>query len=77
MYDRIYEEPLRYYDEIQKYETVRQKYPLLRQFTQSMRVSPVGIISWADDLKYYYENRTGKGTAERFTGPTIQIYLID
>jgi len=77
MYDRIYEEPVRYHEEVQKYESIKQKYPLLMQFGPSSQASPVGIISWVDDLKYYYENKTGKSFSERFTGPTIQIYLID
>ena len=77
MYDRIYDQPLRYHVEIQKYETVKQKYPLLKEFTPSIPVSPFRVISWVDDLKYYFENITGIGTAERFAGPTIQIYHID
>ena len=76
MYDRIYEEPLRYHEEVQKYETIKQKYPLLIQFDPTQPVSPVGIISWVDDLKYYFEN-IGRMGNERLAGPTIQIYLID
>ena len=77
MYDRIYNEPSRYHDEVQQYETIKKKYPLLIQFTASLPTSPVGIISWLDDLIYYYEHKTGEGVSERFSGPTIQIYLID
>jgi len=76
MYDRIYEEPLRYDNEIQKYEIIKQKYPLLMQFSPTQPASPVRIISWANDLKYYCEKNKGK-VSERLTGPTIQIYLID
>ena len=77
MYDRIYDEPLRYHDEIQKYETVKKKFPLVVQFSPSMPVSSIGIISWADDIKYYLNKILWNGAAERFSGPTIQIYLID
>ena len=76
MYERIYEEPLRYHEEVKKYETIKQKYPLLIEFSPSPPASTVGIISWVDDLKYYFENISGGGN-ERLTGPTIQIYLID
>ncbi len=77
MYDRFYEEPVRYQQEIQKYETVKQKYPLLIQFTPTLPVSPVGVVSWLDDIQYYYEYIKGKNREGRLTGPSIQVYIID
>ena len=58
MYDRIYKEPSRYHDEVEQYETIKKKYPLLIRFSPSLPASPVGIISWLDDLKYYFEHKT-------------------
>jgi hypothetical protein len=76
MYNRYYNEPIRYADQINQYENIKKEYTLINQFTPTHPISSIDYISWLDDLLYYIQRHLGIKLPDRFTGPTILLYQV-
>lgn len=75
MYNRYFDEPVRYKEQVSFYNEIDRNHKIIRVFSPTPE--PNSLPGKMDQIAFYFSRYFKNTKNERFNGPTIKIYRID